>query len=101
MWRIFKWVINLYSGSCQFDFLVVYVIFSRCGGFLKTVVCILSDLFGVGVQGGSEIRSNANLGVRGQGHLQLQGAGDAIIAQRLFVSLFFNVIVRQSSHRPP
>ncbi|KAG0610062.1 hypothetical protein M758_7G036100 [Ceratodon purpureus] len=45
------------------------------------------------IQGGSEIRSNANLGVRGQGHLQLQGAGDAIIAQRLFVSLFFNVIV--------
>lgn len=46
------------------------------------------------MQGGSTIRSNANLGVRGQGLLQLQGSGDAIMAQRLFVSLFFNVIVR-------
>lgn len=45
------------------------------------------------IRGGSTIRSNANLGVHGQGLLQLQGPGDSIMAQRLFVSLFFNVII--------
>lgn len=44
-------------------------------------------------QGGSEIRSNANLGVHGQGRLQLQGYGDSIKAQRLFLSLFYNITV--------
>lgn len=45
------------------------------------------------LQGGSAIRSNANLAVYGQGLLRLEGPGDFIIAQRLFVSLFFNVFV--------
>lgn len=45
------------------------------------------------VGGGSEIRSNANLGVHGQGRLQLQGYGDSIKAQRLFLSLFYNITI--------
>uniref|UniRef100_A0A7I4AXX0 DUF8003 domain-containing protein n=1 Tax=Physcomitrium patens TaxID=3218 RepID=A0A7I4AXX0_PHYPA len=45
------------------------------------------------IRGGSTIRSNANLGVHGQGLLELQGARDSIMAQRLFISLFFNVII--------
>ncbi|KAG0575849.1 hypothetical protein KC19_5G035100 [Ceratodon purpureus] len=45
------------------------------------------------IGGGSEIRSNANLGVHGQGKLHLQGYGDSIKAQRLFLSLFYNVTI--------
>ncbi|KAG0603647.1 hypothetical protein M758_10G110100 [Ceratodon purpureus] len=45
------------------------------------------------IQGSSAIRSNANLAIYGQGLLQLEGPGDTIMAQRLFVSLFYNVIV--------
>lgn len=54
---------------------------------------VLTELMGFVVQEGSGIKSNANLAVYGQGLLQLDGPGDFIIAQRLFVSLFFNVIV--------
>ena len=54
-----------------------------------------SLLFVIGVVGQeeSEIRSNVNLGVHGQGLLELRGRGDSIKAQRLFLSLFYNVIV--------
>jgi hypothetical protein len=45
----------------------------------------------------SEIRSNVNLGVHGQGLLELRGRGDSIKAQRLFLSLFYNVIVRHGA----
>lgn len=40
---------------------------------------------------GSMIISNSNLGVHGQGFFKLKGQGDAIKAQRLFISLFYNV----------
>ncbi|KAH7294748.1 hypothetical protein KP509_27G016400 [Ceratopteris richardii] len=43
------------------------------------------------LQDGSTISSNSNLGVHGQGFFQLKGQGDALKAQRLFVSLFYNV----------
>ncbi|MCO5593740.1 hypothetical protein L7F22_047757 [Adiantum nelumboides] len=45
------------------------------------------------LQEGSTIGSNSNLGIHGQGFFQLKGQGDAIKAQRLFVSLFYNVNV--------
>lgn len=45
------------------------------------------------LQENSVISSNANLGVYGQGLLQLTGKGDAIKAQRLSLSLFYNITV--------
>lgn len=40
----------------------------------------------------SSIRSNANLGVHGQGLLNLTGPGDRIEAQRLVLSLFYSIL---------
>nr|XP_023923290.1 uncharacterized protein LOC112034708 isoform X2 [Quercus suber] len=45
----------------------------------------------------SVISSNANLGVYGQGLLKLTGHGDAIKAQRLSLSLFYNITVGPGS----
>ncbi|XP_039057296.1 uncharacterized protein LOC120200561 isoform X1 [Hibiscus syriacus] len=45
----------------------------------------------------SVISSNANLGVYGQGLLQLTGQGDAIKGQRLSLSLFYNITVGPGS----
>ncbi|XP_012475770.1 uncharacterized protein LOC105791978 isoform X1 [Gossypium raimondii] len=45
----------------------------------------------------SVISSNANLGVYGQGLLQLTGHGDAIKGQRLSLSLFYNITVGPGS----
>ncbi|KAJ8755136.1 hypothetical protein K2173_018934 [Erythroxylum novogranatense] len=45
----------------------------------------------------SVISSNANLGVYGQGLLRLTGSGDAIIGQRLSLSLFYNITVGPGS----
>lgn len=44
-------------------------------------------------QESSVIHSNANLGVHGQGLLNLSGPGDSIEAQRLVLSLFYNIHV--------
>ncbi|XP_062230954.1 uncharacterized protein LOC133928568 isoform X2 [Phragmites australis] len=41
----------------------------------------------------SVIHSNANLGIHGQGVLNLSGGGDTIEAQRLILSLFYNILV--------
>jgi hypothetical protein len=41
------------------------------------------------------IQSNANLGIHGQGILNLSGSGDMIEAQRLILSLFYNIVVHQ------
>ncbi|XP_066361096.1 uncharacterized protein [Miscanthus floridulus] len=41
----------------------------------------------------SVIHSNANLGIHGQGVLNLSGQGDTIEAQRLILSLFYNILV--------
>lgn len=48
------------------------------------------------MQESSQIRSNANLGVHGQGLLNLSGPGDAIEAQRLVLSLFYSVNVSRN-----
>jgi hypothetical protein len=45
----------------------------------------------------SVISSNTNLGLYGQGLLQLTGDGDAIKSQRLSLSLFYNVTVGPGS----
>ncbi|KAG2586487.1 hypothetical protein PVAP13_5NG039900 [Panicum virgatum] len=45
----------------------------------------------------SVIHSNANLGVRGQGLLNLSGNGDTIEAQRLILSLFYSIQVGPGS----
>ncbi|XP_010919832.1 uncharacterized protein [Elaeis guineensis] len=45
----------------------------------------------------SVISSNADLGVYGQGLLKLSGQGDGIKAQRLFLSLFYNIEVGPGS----
>ncbi|KAJ6840658.1 uncharacterized protein M6B38_118000 [Iris pallida] len=45
----------------------------------------------------SVIRSNANLGVHGQGLLNLTGRGDMIEAQRLILSLFYSINVGPES----
>lgn len=42
------------------------------------------------------IHSNANLGVHGQGLLNLSGTGDLIEAQRLVLSLFYSIHVSGS-----
>lgn len=41
------------------------------------------------------IHSNGNLGIHGQGVLNLSGNGDTIEAQRLILSLFYNILVNQ------
>lgn len=46
------------------------------------------------LQGNSAVSSNANLALYGQGLLTLTGPGDVIRAQRLSLSLFYNVSVR-------
>uniref|UniRef100_A0A803NU05 DUF8003 domain-containing protein n=1 Tax=Cannabis sativa TaxID=3483 RepID=A0A803NU05_CANSA len=51
----------------------------------------LVPLFWSRVQESSRIRSNANLGVHGQGFLNLSGPGNLIEAQRLILSLFYSV----------
>ncbi|PKA55884.1 hypothetical protein AXF42_Ash014556 [Apostasia shenzhenica] len=45
----------------------------------------------------SVIHSDANLGVHGQGLLNLSGTGDTIEAQRLILSLFYKIIVGPGS----
>lgn len=45
------------------------------------------------LQQNSVISSNTNLGLYGQGLLQLTGDGDAIKGQRISLSLFYNVTV--------
>ncbi|KAA3477507.1 1-aminocyclopropane-1-carboxylate deaminase [Gossypium australe] len=45
----------------------------------------------------SVVHSNANLGVRGQGLLNLSGPGDTIQAQRLVLSLFYSIHVGPGS----
>lgn len=51
--------------------------------FLPLLIC----------QESSSIHSNANLGVHGQGLLNLTGPGDVIEAQRLVLSLFYGIHV--------
>ncbi|XAR67080.1 hypothetical protein NMG60_11013510 [Bertholletia excelsa] len=49
------------------------------------------------LRGSSLIQSNANLGVHGQGFMNLTGPGDIIQAQRLVLSLFYSISVGPGS----
>ncbi|CAN4084720.1 unnamed protein product [Withania somnifera] len=49
------------------------------------------------LKGSSMIQSNANLGVHGQGSLNLTGLGDLIEAQHLVLSLFYSIYVGPES----
>eukprot|EP00252_Welwitschia_mirabilis_P022571 TRINITY_DN6140_c0_g1_i3.p1 TRINITY_DN6140_c0_g1~~TRINITY_DN6140_c0_g1_i3.p1 ORF type:complete len:813 (-),score=122.56 TRINITY_DN6140_c0_g1_i3:40-2478(-) len=51
----------------------------------------------VALKEGSSIISNSNLAVHGQGVLKLAGSGDNIKAERLFVSLFYDVFIGSGS----
>ncbi|KAK6944883.1 hypothetical protein RJ641_025985 [Dillenia turbinata] len=50
------------------------------------------------LKGSSVIHSNANLGVHGQGWLNLTGPGNSIEAQRLILSLFYGIKIEPGSH---
>ncbi|KFK25428.1 hypothetical protein AALP_AA8G114100 [Arabis alpina] len=62
---------------------------------VSTSILEASNLFVL--RGSSIIRSNANLGVHGQGFLNLTGQGDLIEAQRLVLSLFYRIYVGPES----
>jgi hypothetical protein len=66
----------------------------RTVSILLLVLCV-HNFFLYFCQESSVIHSNANLGVRGQGLLKLSGDGDTIEAQRLILSLFYSIDVRQ------
>lgn len=54
---------------------------------------LMYDINHIAYQESSVIHSNANLGVHGQGLLNLSGPGDLIEAQRLILSLFYSINV--------
>ncbi|KAG5605942.1 hypothetical protein H5410_027434 [Solanum commersonii] len=56
---------------------------------VATTLLEMSNL--VVLKGSSVIQSNANLGVHGQGSLNLTGPGDIIEAQHLVLSLFYSI----------
>lgn len=70
--------------------LIFYYFFLFCS---LSSVCITIGILLICFQGSSVIHSNANLGVRGQGLLNLSGDGDTIEAQRLILSLFYSIQV--------
>ncbi|KAG9157031.1 hypothetical protein Leryth_009067 [Lithospermum erythrorhizon] len=49
------------------------------------------------LKGSSVIHSNSNLGIHGQGYLNLSGPGDVIEAERLVLSLFYSINVGPGS----
>ncbi|KAK9715457.1 hypothetical protein RND81_06G166800 [Saponaria officinalis] len=49
------------------------------------------------LKGSSLIHSTANLGIHGQGYMNLSGAGNVVEAQRLVLSLFFSINVGPDS----
>ncbi|KAK9102258.1 hypothetical protein Sjap_019512 [Stephania japonica] len=65
------------------------------GGEVATSLLEASNL--VVLKESSMIHSNANLGVHGQGLLNLSGPGDLIEAQRLILSLFYSINVGPGS----
>lgn len=70
----------------------------HCTSLLSWHVChmLVTYLLLMSIQESSVIRSNSNLGVHGQGLLNLSGPGDRIEAQRLILSLFYRINVRKS-----
>ncbi|XP_075101419.1 uncharacterized protein LOC107787423 [Nicotiana tabacum] len=67
------------------------------GGSTVVTTSVLEVRNLVVLKGKSVISSNANLALYGQGLLRLTGDGDAIIGQRLSLSLFYNITVGPGS----
>uniref|UniRef100_A0A7N0RD06 DUF8003 domain-containing protein n=1 Tax=Kalanchoe fedtschenkoi TaxID=63787 RepID=A0A7N0RD06_KALFE len=67
------------------------------GGDSSVATSLLEGSNLVVLRESSVIRSNANLGVHGQGLLNLSGPGDLIEAQRLVLSLFYSIHVGPGS----
>ncbi|GAB2223023.1 hypothetical protein Drorol1_Dr00017157 [Drosera rotundifolia] len=67
------------------------------GGEVPVATSLLEASNLLVLKGSSVIHSNANLGVHGQGLLNLSGAGDRIEAQRLVLSLFYSIHVGPGS----
>ncbi|KAK6912777.1 hypothetical protein RJ641_022378 [Dillenia turbinata] len=67
------------------------------GGDVTVATSLLEASNMVVLKETSVIHSNANLGVHGQGSLNLSGPGDCIEAQRLVLSLFYSVYVGPGS----
>ncbi|KAI4316070.1 hypothetical protein L6164_024087 [Bauhinia variegata] len=67
------------------------------GGDITVATSLLEASNLVVLKGSSVIHSNANLGVHGQGLLNLSGPGDWIEAQRLVLSLFYRINVGPGS----
>uniref|UniRef100_A0A7N0V003 DUF8003 domain-containing protein n=1 Tax=Kalanchoe fedtschenkoi TaxID=63787 RepID=A0A7N0V003_KALFE len=67
------------------------------GGDSSVATSLLEGSNLVVLKESSVIRSNANLGVHGQGLLNLSGPGDLIEAQRLVLSLFYSIHVGPGS----
>ncbi|KAK9699806.1 hypothetical protein RND81_08G196700 [Saponaria officinalis] len=65
------------------------------GGDVATSLLEASNL--LVLRESSSIRSNANLGIHGQGLLNLTGPGDVIEAQRLVLSLFYGIHIGPGS----
>ncbi|KAK4786549.1 hypothetical protein SAY86_010382 [Trapa natans] len=67
------------------------------GGDTTVATTLLEASNLIVLKGASVIRSNANLGVHGQGLLDLSGSGDLIEAQRLVLSLFYSIHIGPDS----
>ncbi|CAM8961294.1 unnamed protein product [Rhodiola kirilowii] len=67
------------------------------GGDSSVATSLLEGSNLVVLKGSSVIQSNANLGLHGQGLLNLSGPGDLIEAQRLVLSLFYSIHVGPGS----
>ncbi|KAL8171635.1 hypothetical protein V2J09_023439 [Rumex salicifolius] len=67
------------------------------GGDVTVATSLLEASNLLVLRGASSVRSNANLGVHGQGLLNLTGPGDMIEAQRLVLSLFYGIHVGPGS----
>ncbi|KAK4745542.1 hypothetical protein SAY87_011854 [Trapa incisa] len=67
------------------------------GGDAAVATTLLEASNLVVLKGASVIQSNANLGVHGQGLLNLSGSGDLIEAQRLVLSLFYSIHIGPDS----
>ncbi|KAH7687489.1 Growth factor receptor cysteine-rich domain-containing protein [Dioscorea alata] len=85
--RIFVKMLLMWNSSIQID----------GGGNNDVRTSVLETRNLIVLRQNSVIFSNADLGVCGQGLLRLTGYGDAIKAQRLFLSLFYNIEVGPSS----
>ncbi len=86
---------SLLEGSNLIVLKVCYLFKIARYGPSSPLPSLLYDLFcSHACQESSVIHSIGNLGIHGQGILNLSGDGDTIQAQRLILSLFYNIVVK-------